>query len=461
MVSSWRRLETVERFFVRSQMHGGSPDFSAEADFDGILDAEVMKRAVDSVLPMHPLLSSKVHQIAGHMTWQDVGSVNLFQHEHVNILDKSSVGCSFLSPPKFMDVSSHAGLAVRLTTSANSRSRLRFEYHHACTDGQGGARFYRDVTMAYAGLLSGNPKHFSTDCDALAKRGIFNIPKGEQPIGLREGLRNLWVTVRGENHRIAAIDRNPESVHSAKPDEQLVAQFVLDRRQTEAIHEFLLRSKHVMNDVMLSATFIMLTKFSTPRSSRAFVNILNPVDLRTWSDRRSTACNRVGFAFVRRRTSDCQTPAMLLQSVAEQLRYVRKRGVAAELMKGIQLIEKFPFALRWSEESGRFTPTATVTCLSNLQLGRRHGVQFDGGQWTLAGAKVDRVACIAPLPAGVPLAITVTDANGKMVITMRATRSHFDEDRLERFGESLCASCEEICRSKFSVCKSNGIQFDS
>jgi hypothetical protein len=445
LVSSWHKLEAVERFFVRSQIQGGSPEFSAEADFDGILDAEVMQRAVDSVLPMHPLLSSRVQQVAGHMTWQGVAAPNPFRHEHVNVLNKSHVGCSFLSPPQSVDLSVHSGLSVRLTTSANLRSKLRFEFHHACTDGQGGARFYRDVTMAYAALISGNTRHFSTDRDALAKRGLFDIPNGEQPTGLGEGLRNLWTTVSGKNHRIAPVCRSGETGRCPATDGQLVVQFVIDVRQTATIHDFLIRSKHVMNDVMLTATFMMLEKCTSPSSDKAFVNVLNPVDLRTWSDRRSSACNRVGFAYVRRRSSDWETPARLLRSVADQLSYVRKRGVAAELMKGVQGMEKVPLALRWIEQSGRFTPTATLTCLSNLQLGRRHGVRFEDGQWTLAGAKVDRVAGIAPLPAGVPLAITVTDANGSMAITMRAVRSHFDQDRLKHFGEVLCSNCEEIC----------------
>lgn len=445
LVSSWHKLETVERFFVRSQIQGGSPEFSAEADFDGILDAETMNRAVGSILPMHPLLRSRVHQVAGHLTWQDAGTPNPFRHEHVNVLDQSHVGCSFLSPPQSIDISLHSGLSVQLTTSANARSRLRFEFHHACTDGQGGARFYRDVTMAYAALKSGNAKHFSTDRDALAKRGLFNIPNGEQPIGLGEGLQNLWITVGGKNQRIAQVSRSGETGHCPATDEQLVVQFVLDVQQTAAIHDFLIRSNHVMNDVMLSATFMMLEKCSSPSSNKAFVNVLNPVDLRTWSDRRLSACNRVGFAFIRRRASDWENPIRLLQSVANQLSYVRKRGVAAELMKGIQWVEKAPFALRWIERSGRFTPTATLTCLSNLQLGRRYGGQFEDGQWTLAGAKVDRVAGIAPLPAGVPLAITVTDANGSMAITMRGIGSHFDKDRLKRFGENFCSSCKEIC----------------
>ena len=442
----WLKLVAVERFFDRSEANGGLPVFSAEADFDGILDADVLKRAVESVLPLHPLLRSCVQHGHNGLVWQAIQTPPIFQHAVVDTLETPSPGCSFLEPPAAISIRSQAGLAVRLFTSANGRSRVRFEYHHACTDGQGGARFYRDVTMTYAALKSGETKERIVDQNALSRRGNFETPSGEPPIGIREGLRNLWVTIKGRNHRIEPVRPQADLDPSDSVHKDLVAQFILDSEQVKSIDRFLVRSKHVMNDVMTAATFLMLKRCSQPCPSGVYFNILNPVDLRTWADRRSPASNRVGFAYVRRRASDWATPVDLLESVAEQLRYVRKRGAAAELMRGVELVEKIPFALNQIERSGRFTPTATLTCLSNFQLGRRHGVKLEAGRWMLDGAKVDRVAGIAPRPPGVPLAITVTGANGNITITMRGASSHFDEDRLRRFGESFCQNCEVVCQ---------------
>jgi hypothetical protein len=305
--------------------------------------------------------------------------------------------------------------------------------------------------MAYAAMKSGETKERIVDQHALTHRGYFETPPGEPSIGIREGLRNLWVTIKGRNHRIQPIRHlgelnHSDSVQGNSVQKELVAQFILDSKQASFIDLFLVRSKHVMNDVMMAATFLMLNQCSPSGTSDQYFNILNPVDLRTWADRRSPASNRVGFAYIRRRAADWATPVDLLASVAQQLRYVRKRGVAAELMRGVELVEKIPFAVNRIERSGRFTPSATLTCVSNLQLGRRHGVKLEAGKWMLDGANVDRVACIAPLPPGVPLAITVTGANGNVTITMRGACSHFDEDRLRRFGESFCRNCEIVCQ---------------
>ncbi|HBJ35028.1 MAG TPA: hypothetical protein DDZ51_09760 [Planctomycetaceae bacterium] len=443
---NWHKLVAVERYFVRSQSSDGSPVFSAEADFDGVLDADVLKRAVECVLPLHPLLSSRVEHEQAGLVWKSIQTADVLQHTVVDTLETPSPGCSFLEPPVAISIRSQAGLAVRLFTSANGRSRLRFEYHHACTDGQGGARFYRDVTMTYAAMKSGETKETIVDQIALSRRGHFETPSGETPIGIGEGLRNLWVTIKGRNHRIQPIRQPSNLAPSDSGQKDLVAQFILDSEQARSIHGFLVRSKHVMNDVMTAAGFLMLNQCSSSQPSGEYLNILNPVDLRTWADRRSPASNRVGFAYIRRRSSDWATPGQLLESVAEQLRYVRQRGAAAELMRGVELVEKIPFAVNRIERSGRFTPTVTLTCLSNLQLGRRHGVKLESGQWMLAGAKIDRVACIAPLPPGVPLAITVTGANGQITITMRGRGGHFDADRLKSFGEGFFQSCNDICQ---------------
>jgi hypothetical protein len=449
-------LVAVERFFVRAQASGGSPVFSAEADFDGVLDSEVLRQAIDAVLPHHPLLRSQVETLNGCMYWQEVETPFQLEHEIVKSLERPFPGCSFLDTPSPIPIDLRPGLNVRLTTSGNGRSNLRFEYHHACTDGQGGARFYRDVTLAYATMKLGGGKCRVGDKNALVTRGHFSPPAGEPSIGIRESLRNLWVTIRGSNHRIEPVVCPGTANDFTAPQNELVAQFILHPQQARTIHEYLLRSKHVMNDVMMSATFMMLKRCSISKPTRSYFNILNPVDMRAWSDRRLPAANRVGFAFIRRRPIDWSGPEDLLESVANQLRYVRKRGVAAELMKGIEMIENVPLALNRVERSGRFTPTATLTCLSNLQLGRRHGVTLEGDRWMLAGAKVDRVACIAPLPTAVPLAITVTDANGNIAITIRGARCHFDESRLKAFGESFCQSCDEICQYQSRTRKAHG-----
>jgi hypothetical protein len=429
-------LTTAERYFLRAEMAGGSLVFSARCDWDGLLDANVMRQAVNQTLSSHPLLSSIVEDCGKEKVWRQVVNPDVFHHYHeaqINPPDEQA--------PPDINLRCVPGLKVELITSQSGQSRLRLIYHHACTDGQGGARFLRDVTANYAAFLSGTPVRCATDLSILDHRGKFVRPVGQPPIGLFEGLRNLWVTVRGKTERFDVRD-----LGSQGPRHSVVIERVLDRQLIQKVNECIGRRKLVMNDFALAATFVMLSQSLKSKTPGGYLTLLNPVDLRTWADRRSPASNRVGFAYIRRRRQNLVIPALVLESVAKQLNYVRQRGVAAELFNGIRLVERYPTLLDRIERSGRFVPTATLTCLSHLQLGRRYGLRRQGDQWALGDAVVRNVACVAPLPPGVPLAITIVEANGEMSITMRGASKYFNAPQLQDLFDAWCDGCEALCR---------------
>jgi len=433
----WRALTTAERYFLRSEQAGGSLVFSARCDWEGLLDAELMQQAVEQTLVSHPLLSSIVEDSGKDLVWREVVAPDVFAYRHLDQLASPHEH----APPE-IDLRLSPGLKVELTTSHAGQSRLQLSYHHACTDGQGGARFLRDVTANYSALLSGTSIRRSTDLSLLSARGQFTCPGGQKPIGLWEGLRNLWVTVRGQTCRFAA---HPNTAGEAVRG--VVIERFLDHELATKIRDSIQRSGQVMNDFALAATFIMLAQTLKARLSPSqYITLLNPVDLRTWADRRSPACNRVGFAYIRRRRQNDIAPTAVLDSVAAQLNYVRQRGVASELLKGLEIVERFPAMMDRIERSGRFVPTATLTCLSNLQLGRRYGLRRTGDRWALGDAVVASVACVAPLPSGVPLAITIVEANGEMSITMRGTSNYFDAPQLHGMVDAWCDGCEALCR---------------
>jgi hypothetical protein len=314
-------------------------------------------------------------------------------------------------------------------------------YHHACTDGQGAARFFlRDVSNAYASLLKGETPALGLDVNLLENRGLSTTPVGQPPIGFGEGLRNLWVTIRGKTARFKKFAECGEPTSYGN----VVVEVQLEKSLTLRMRELLRERQLALNDVALAAAFLMLANADLDTDPRCYLSILNPVDLRTWADRRLPCANRVGFAYVRRRVTDWTDTRSLVESVSQQMGYVRKRGVAAELMKGIEFVERYPGVLSLVEKSPRFIPTATLTCMSNMTLGRRHGLALDEAGWKLGDAYVRRVSGTVPLPPGVPLAIVVGDYGDAMSVIMRGCRQYFDEALIHRLIENWVAGCEAI-----------------
>jgi len=435
---AWRSLTAIERFMLRSEQAGGAMFFTGEVDFAGVIDEDVLERAVQIALASNPLLCCVVDRSQSPALWRTVSTENVFHSRRVVRLVKP-----YEEPLEPIDLEKSPGIRVVLTCDDGHQMRLVMHYHHACTDGQGAARFFlREVFNAYASLRKGESPKVGLDVKLLESRGRFLRPDGQPAIGIGEGLRNLWVTVRGKTARFKSIAKNAAT---EIPSSSVVVEVQLEDSLLHRVQELLRDRQVVLNDVALGAAFLMLAQAELDTSRSHYFSILNPAALRTWADRRLPAANRIGFAYVRRRAKDWTTARSLLESVSQQMDYVRSRGVAAELLKGIELIEKFPRILSFVEKSPRFTPTATLTCMSNLALGRRHGLSLDEAGWKLGDAYVRRVSATVPLPPGVPLAIIVVGYGDTMSVVMRGCRQYFDEALIRRLIENWIAGCEAIC----------------
>lgn len=420
---------------LRSEQAGGAMFFSGEVDFEGVIDADVLGLAVQTALASHPLLCCVIDRSQTPALWRSVSTEHIFQGRRVVRLAKP-----YEEPLEPIDLEKSPGIRIVLTSDDDRKIRLAMHYHHACTDGQGAARFLRDVTNAYGSLLKGEPAKLGLDVKLLENRWRFSLPNMQPPIGVGEGMRNLWVTVRGKTARFKKLcGQEGTGVLSS-----VVVEVELEKSLSVRIRQLLREQQVVLNDVALTAAFLMFANLDLNTSPSHYVSILNPADLRTWADRRLPAANRIGFAYVRRRTKDWTDARSLLKSVSQQMAYVRKRGVAGELLRGIEFVERFPSILRIVERSPCFNPTATLTCMSNLTLGRRHGLSLDEAGWKLGEAYVRRVSATVPLPPGVPLAIIVVDYGDTMSVIMRGCRQYFGEVVICRLIENWIAGCEAI-----------------
>jgi hypothetical protein len=178
---------------------------------------------------------------------------------------------------------------------------------------------------------------------------------------------------------------------------------------------------------------LAISELQPEANDRAYVCIMNPVDLRTWGDRRLSACNRFGFAFIRRSKISLRDPSATLQSVAEQMRYVRKRGVAAEFIRGVELAKNIPGLLTSIEWTKRFIPTANFTCMSNSSPGRRLGMKQEQGFWGQDGTSLTGVSGFGPLPPHVPLSLALCDNGTAISLNVRG-----------RTGQITCSDVNQL-----------------
>jgi NRPS condensation-like uncharacterized protein len=426
-----------ERYLRKSDLSGAGLMFATEIDFDGAIDAEILSQAVRITLVHHPLMASIVDASGEVPMWRAAAVDDVFRHQRA-----PSLSAAFGEPIDRIDVTRSPGVCVQLTSTDDGCSRIAVYCHHICADGQGVSHFLRHICSAYAALLQGRPTVFNVDPERLGNRGDYSDARYSQ-IGTAEGLRNLWITIRGRTARF-------QELAPTVPDRALgsvIVESELDSALSAQIRNYLCERQYVLNDFSLAAGLLMLAQVDPPLRPGGYLSMLNPVDLRTWADRRLSAANRVGFAFVRRRTADWASAGELAESVTQQMCYVRQRGVGAEIIKGFGLAEQIPGCFRLVERSGRFHTTASLTCMSNLSVGRRHGLVRQDDHWKLGGAWLRRISAAAPLTPGVPLAITVVASGEKLSVTMRGCSRYFTTEMLQRLVAGWQSGCETICQS--------------
>ncbi|MCM2373859.1 hypothetical protein [Aporhodopirellula aestuarii] len=181
-----------------------------------------------------------------------------------------------------------------------------------------------------------------------------------------------------------------------------------------------LRDRSVnLNDWSLAVTMHVLAQCTSASAApRRHIMLMNPVETRTWAQRRCTE-NHIGIAFLRRTHADVNDFEQTLESISEQMRNVRKYGTASETEVGLSIAERIPGCLKLLERLGTFTPTAALTCLASFRLGNRFGVKRrNSGLW-IADAELADIFFEAPIQAGAELSTAILEFDGRLAVSLR------------------------------------------
>ncbi len=420
---SWRQLTSLERFLLRLNETPGEMVFRVDLHFEGGIDLNRLQTACNQALAMHPLLRSHIEHKS---TWlQNQATVQVT----VNEIGTMPVWVS--RPLARFAIDRGAGAAIHLTRSSDNKSLISFDFDHVRVDGQGAGRYVRDVLQRYFTSNEAPEKQIRIDYEQLHRRGEYTSPNDEMPLSAKEKFENFWVTVRGSNLRFPA-----RSVVPLHCDEPLHSTSFMEVKETKQLREVIRARGYTLNEFAMAGSMMAIAELKSDISDATHVCMMNPVDLRTWADRRLSASNRFGFAFVRRQVHSLRDPIATLESIVEQMSYVRRRGVAADLIQGFELAEKVPGLLPYIEWTKRFIPTANFTCMSNSSPGRRIGLKAEDGTWSQDGISLTRVSGYGPLPPHVPLSLALCDNGSELSLNVRGRTGCFEPTEVHQLAEA-------------------------
>ncbi|TWT49656.1 hypothetical protein Pla22_48540 [Rubripirellula amarantea] len=428
----------VERYFARP-CHGSGMVFDGAVSVEGEIDLERLTQSWHLVVQFQPRLFARLSGKGTKQKW----NLRPFSADEWKI--EIANGSAYNRDQLIASIAPRQGIAGRLVIhqveTSECVSRLHFFFHHSAIDGVGAIRIVTAVLRQYQSESLGSPtKRIANDADtdetskqsdrpsdsnanAAVKRRLISLPNP----------RNAWVTIRGHNAMLDrhSHDRLPslESDHLQRSLVESHGPFVrttLGQHTSSRLRQHLRRKSVTLNDFSVAITLKALSQIISPRWGR-YLCVMNPVQTRTWKQRRETN-NHVGFAFVRRRHEELESVDHCVEGVQKQLTYVREHGIAHELADGMKILESIPLGFPTVEKLRWFLPTASVTCLSNLKFGRRLGLESRTSDLSphdqkkthfIGNAKLKDIEFLAPMQSNGQLAITIWETSDSVSLSWR------------------------------------------
>ncbi len=417
-------LVPFERFLRKYDSPTTPMVFRVAMRLNGPLKRQLLTEAFQVAIRRQPLLTSRVIVKDEHAVWELNPVLPELQWQE-NELSQSEIE---RTPIDWIDLSKAPGLVARIWEIDNGLTIL-LDIHHACSDGQGARHFIGEWLGLYQQLLEGKSLQLAKmQPDQLLDRGMIRNPT--PPIGLGEGLRNLYVTIRGRTIRLP--ERKGTESLDGRSDHLI--ERPLSALETASLRQRARAKKYTVNDAAVAASFLAFAKsFPDVLHPRRYLTVLHPVDLRWPSDLRSPACNRVGVSFLRRRVRDLTNPAELLDWVHSEMQYIKRRYVGAEFLRGLALAENKSGIVDLLQRWGYFIPTLQFTGLGNATRAMHYQFPTSDGTLDFGGLKLDRVSGIMQMGPFMPLSLTSCETNRRITLTLRASARYLTADQAERF----------------------------
>lgn len=409
----------MERYLAREE-HGDGMVFSITLVVRGPLVPDRLGRAWLSVLSQHPRLCGRLTGSGRRQVWTpDLAFLTKSFVWHRVPFDQTLAADPSL--PTRVRPQDGCGVRCVLQSADQIDWSIQLLFHHSCCDGVGAVRIISELIKSYIALTDGK-KNATRGPDPM--QGKRSDPPTSPVLPIPHP-HNVWATIRGRNVRIGKSLQALTNPLDAFDDEYRLDSFKGDWRLTfsesmsQKIRERLKSADITVNDWGIAVTMRALASISMDLSGpRRYLNVMNPVETRTWDERRETA-NHLGIAFVRRRHQDLEPFDQLLGSIAEQMNYVRATGVSKELEKVIGWAERIPGCLRAANALGFITPTAAFTCMTSLRIGKRIGVRRFNDRWWFTNVQIDGVFFSGPIHGSGQVSLALWEWDHRLVTSCR------------------------------------------
>ncbi len=319
--------------------------------FRGEADTAALRKALDAVTPLHPLLTARPVLQGRDWTWTpQAGSL---------ALDCGPLGRKLTCPTSVaIDLQREPGMRFWCRTG-DDKTELTLQVHHACTDGLGALQFVFDVLAQYHLQLQDvtvdDPKRkdgraWSRTIDAalLPNRDQIDFTPPE-PVGLATQVRCML----SETSKL--LLRQPEQLRGSQPstapstespplDLPTLHAIELSAEISEAYRQSAMAQGATANDLFLRDLFVTLARWSDhcgkPLPDRRWLRLTMPISVRKREHAKMSAANVISYAFITRRVETTRDPARLLASIHEETEAIKYWRMGSMFLAAVAAMQR-------------------------------------------------------------------------------------------------------------------------
>jgi len=448
-------LTTFEKYMLWDDRDDCPMTFAFQLRLSGEIDRADFESALESVLPVHPLLCALVKRLGrGSPAW------TLAERLRPTI-DWGVLGAVAKSPRgERIDLRFETGLRVWIRQGGGV-AEVMLQFHHACCDALGALRFIGDLLAAYGrratstdGCLASAPTHPHCEPADLLRRGRFVVPKAANGNRIRTLWNGIVDGVRFLKRRpamllpnaaapdlqsVPATRNNPASQEgpTARPFLEIHRQ-AFDRPETQRLRQLAKSLGVTVNDLLLRDMFQTLQQWDAGQASKSlkpWLRIAVPVNLKNGKHDRTSAANGVSYTFVTRHRDECAPspdPHALVQGIHRETDAVTRSRRAVMFLRGFRSMECIPGAIRLYMRSSRCFATVV---LSNLgEIGRQFGTQCvsEAGKIVAGNLILEDIFAAPPVRPNTPAAFMAGTYDERLWVSLRADLRVFTADDASR-----------------------------
>lgn len=319
--------------------------------FDGRVEQASFKIALRATLRHHPLLRAIVKP-----GWVERWSFPEDCEPRISLQEGKTGG----PPPPAADIDlfQESGLKT-IVVQDDAKTEVTLQFHHACCDGSGMARFIEDLLINYARIRDSGPAYdhpATVDVDRLSARGDYGLRFWStlkilpgQLIGLL-GAAQFW----GRRPRPLFAHRARKRHQASSAHFPSLTGFRFGKAETLALRKAAIEQNVSLNELLIRDFFLALWKWQKKHdqyNDQHWLRIMVPMDMRNASYRSLPAMNYVSSIFLDRRGTDAADRDQLLRSIRDEMAVIKKFKLRYTFLFFLNVLHRIPTALRRSVQS--------------------------------------------------------------------------------------------------------------